>query len=204
MRLLMLRHGQTQANVELRLAGWTDTPLNEVGIRQARAIALRLAGEGRVNAIYASPLERARMTAQAVADALGGHPIIERPALRERNFGIFENMPIPGLAEAYPEMAAAWAERGAKDWGPPEGETPHEFRSRILDELHAIVERHQGEESVLVVTHGGVISVALAAWLLGDPSLWREYIVNNCSLTELEFHSSPRLVRFNECVTEDA
>ena len=203
MRLLMLRHGRTRSNVELRLAGWTDDPLDELGLQQAKAIARSLADEGRLVHIYASPLQRARQTAEAVSQALGGLPVAERPALRERHFGIFENLPMPTLAEQFPDMARAWAERGAIDWGPPEGELPHEFTDRIMSELNGIVARHQGDDRVLVVTHGGVIAVALAAWLRNDPARWREYFVNNCSVTELEFASAPRLVRFNACVEAD-
>jgi 2,3-bisphosphoglycerate-dependent phosphoglycerate mutase len=199
MRLILIRHGQTQGNVDLRLSGWTDDPLNEVGLGQALAIARHLATEGSIDFVYASPLQRARHTADAVAAALGGLPIAERPTLRERHFGIFEGLPLAHIRETYPDMALAWAERGATDWGPPDGEMPHEFVERIMAELNSIVVAHP-DQRVLVVTHGGVIAVALAAWLNDDPSRWREYFVNNCSVTELEFSSAPQMVRFNFCV----
>lgn len=200
MRLLLLRHGQTQANVEMRLSGWTDDPLDEQGNRQARAIASQLATEGPVSAVYASPLSRARTTAEYAARALGVAEVVERPGLRERHFGIFESLPLPTIMEQYPDFAASWAAAGATDWGPPEGEMPRQFVGRIMDELNGIIERHSGDERVLVVTHGGVISAALAVWFARDPARWREYLVNNCSVTEVEFCSAPRLVRFNECV----
>ncbi|MFN8497033.1 MAG: histidine phosphatase family protein [Anaerolineae bacterium] len=203
MRLLMVRHGQTRANTEMRLAGWTDDPLDDTGRRQAEDVARFLADEGEVEAIYASPLQRTRATADAIAAALGTATVIENPSLRERHFGIFENMVFSSIGEQYPEMAEAWAARGAIDWGPPQGELPHEFSGRILDALHDIAERHQGDGRVVVVTHGGVIAVALAAWLDNDPSRWRDYFVNNCSITEVEFHSAPTLVRLNACVTPD-
>jgi broad specificity phosphatase PhoE len=197
----MIRHGQTQANSEYRLAGWTDDPLDNTGLRQAQNIARYLAGEGSVDYVYASPLRRARQTADTVTSALGGLRIEERPALRERHFGIFEGLPMQYITETYPEMAQAWAERGAIDWGPPEGEMPHEFVERIMGELHSIVARHS-DQRVLVVTHGGVIAVALAAWLQDDPSLWREYFVHNCSVTEVEFSPAPQLMRFNFCIED--
>lgn len=203
MRLLMVRHGQTRANTEMRLAGWTDDPLDDTGRRQAEDVARFLAGEGEVEAIYASPLQRTRATADAIAAALGAATVIENPSLRERHFGIFENMVFSSIGEQYPEMAEAWAARGAVDWGPPEGELPHEFTGRILDALHDIADRHQGDGRVVVVTHGGVIAVALAAWLNDDPSRWRDYFVHNCSITEVEFHSAPTLVRLNVCVMPD-
>lgn len=203
MRLLFVRHGQTQANIEMRLAGWTDSPLDETGETQARAVAAHLAREGGIHRIYTSPLQRARWTAVAISDALGGVPIEERPALRERNFGMFENLPAPTIAQRYPEMAQAWAERGALDWGPPQGELPHEFADRVLSGLRAIVDTSGEDERALVVTHGGVIAVALARWLGNDPLHWREYLVDNCSLTEMEFSAAPRLVRMNERVVGD-
>ncbi|MFN8474120.1 MAG: histidine phosphatase family protein [Anaerolineae bacterium] len=203
MRLLMVRHGQTRANTEMRLAGWTDDPLDETGRRQAEEVAQFLADEGEVEAVYASPLQRTRATADAIATALGAPTVIENAALRERHFGIFENQVFSSIAEQYPDMAEAWATRGAIDWGPPEGELPHEFVDRILGALGEITERHQGDGRVIVVTHGGVIAVALAAWLTDDPSRWREFFVNNCSVTEVEFLSAPSLVRLNACVTPD-
>ncbi len=199
MRLLLLRHGQTHANVEMRLCGWTDDPLDDQGDRQARAIARRLATEAAVNAVYASPLCRARATAEYAARALGVTEVVERPGLRERHFGAFENLPLPTVMKQYPDFAAAWTAPGAADWGPPEGEMSRQFVGRVMDELNSIIERHSGDERVLVVTHGGVISAALAVWFAGDASRWRDYLVSNCSVTEVEFHSAPRLVRFNEC-----
>ena len=199
MRLLLLRHGRTQANVEMRLSGWTDDPLDEQGDRQARAIARRLGTEGRVSTVYVSPLARTRTTAHYAAAALGVADVVERPALRERHFGAFENLPLRTVMERYPDFAAAWAERQTADWGPPEGEMASQFIGRVMDELNEIIERHPGDERVLVVTHGGVISAALAYWFTGDAARWREYLVDNCSLTEVEFQSAPRLVRFNEC-----
>lgn len=203
MQLLFVRHGQTQANTEMRLAGWTDSPLDTVGEAQARAVATYLAHSSDIDRIYTSPLQRARWTADTIAEALGGVPVEERPALRERNFGMFENLPVTTIAQTYPDMAGAWAERGALDWGPPGGEMPAEFADRIFGELHGIVDASGENERVLVVTHGGVIAAALARWLTNDPLRWREYLVDNCSLTELEFSSEPRLVRMNERVVGD-
>lgn len=202
MRLLLVRHGQTSANVQLRLNGWTDDPLDEAGEAQARAVAQKIAFEGPVSRVYASPLQRARRTAEAIADALGGMPIELRPGLRERNFGVFENMVVADIAFQYPDEAARWAERGAVDYGPPGGELPHEFLDRVMTDLRDIVARHADDERVLVVTHGGVIALGLASWLLNDPPRWREFFVRNCSITELEIHSSPTLVRFNEVADE--
>ncbi|MCW5881515.1 MAG: histidine phosphatase family protein [Anaerolineae bacterium] len=203
MRLLFVRHGQTQANTEMRLAGWTDSPLDAVGEAQARAVAAHLAHAGSIDRIYTSPLQRAQWTAATIADALGGVPVEARPALRERNFGMFENLPVATIAQEYPDMARAWAERGALDWGPPGGEMPHEFADRVLGELCAIVDDSGKNERALVVTHGGVIALALARWLSNDPTRWRDYLVDNCSLTEVEFSSEPRLVRMNEHVVGD-
>lgn len=202
MRLILVRHGQTQANTEMRLAGWTDSPLDATGEAQARGVAAHLGREGGIDHIYASPLQRARWTAGLIAEALGGVPVHERVNLRERNFGMFEDLPLAYIAAEHPEMAAAWAARGALDWGPPGGEMPDEFHGRVLGELHGIIHRHASER-VLVVTHGGVIALALARWLADDPTRWREYLVDNCSVTELEFSDEPTLVRLNECVVGD-
>lgn len=204
MRLLLVRHGQTSANVQLRLNGWTDDPLDEAGEAQARAVARKIAAEGPVSAVYASPLQRARRTAEVIAEALGGPPVQLTPGLRERYFGAFENMIITEIPFQYPQEAELWAERGSLDYGPPGGEYPHEFLGRVMPALRDIVARHADDERVLVVTHGGVIALALGAWLLGDPTRWRDFYVRNCSVTELAVHSAPTLVRFNEVAEETA
>jgi 2,3-bisphosphoglycerate-dependent phosphoglycerate mutase len=132
--LLLVRHGETDWNAERRWQGHADVPLNGRGREQAQALAEQIATDGRVDAIYASDLSRARVTAEIVADRLG-LAVVADPDLREIDVGSREG-------------------RMGEIDGPWDGE-PHEAHaSRILGAVRRIAERHPGER-VLVVTHGG-------------------------------------------------
>jgi broad specificity phosphatase PhoE len=141
--LLLVRHGETDWNAEGRLQGHTDTPLNELGRRQARALAEELAGDG-IEAVYSSDLARARETAEIVGARLG-LPVALEPDLRERDWGTWE-----GLTGAERERVELVAE------------ATEEHRERTLHALRAIASRHAGGR-VLVVTHGGSLRRVQAA-----------------------------------------
>ncbi len=141
--ILLARHGETDWNRELRVQGHSDTPLNEVGREQARALAEALAREP-VHAIYASDLSRARETAEIVA-ASRDLEVCCDPDLRERNFGSWEGMTRQEIDHRF----------GASSTH--DGETPDEVRERILAAMNRIAARHPREE-VLVVSHGGALN----------------------------------------------
>jgi probable phosphoglycerate mutase len=102
MTLYVLRHGQTDWNVQMRLQGSTDIPLNETGRAQAHVAAKILAGEG-ITKIIASPLSRALETAQIVGAASGLEPVVDG-RLIERNFGLFEGMTIDEVHQHREDM----------------------------------------------------------------------------------------------------
>jgi probable phosphoglycerate mutase len=138
-----LRHGETENNRLGLIAGSTDVPLNETGLAQARAAAQRLAQSG-IDAIWSSPLERARTTAAHVAEVL--HlPVHVVPQIAERNWGELEGTPralrVPGVT-------------------PPNGESAEEFHERTLAGLRAIAP----SGLPLIVAHSGTFRV-LCAWL---------------------------------------
>jgi probable phosphoglycerate mutase len=187
MRLCLVRHGETAWNVEHRLQGWTDIPLNAHGERQAQAVARALAGV-HFDAIVSSPLQRAWATAQAVA---AGRPVAQEPRLRERHHGDLQGMTRTDIAAAYPSMAEA-LQAHRPDFLPPGGESIEGFAARVHAALSDLSQRHAGR-TVLAVAHGGVLDVAyrLATgqdllsprrqalpnaalnWLLADYQGWR-------------------------------
>ena len=193
--LLLVRHGETDANVAGTWQGATDHPLNERGVQQAHALAQRLASEAPdIVAIYTSPLRRARQTATIVAQALGNVPIYVDAGLSEYNLGEWEGL-------TYEELRyekRLW-ERMAQDphWAPPGGESAYTFATRVLRAFRRAVESHPGQK-VLVVSHGGAIATALALLLEDDGTLWRKYQMTNCAISELRFSPQPVLVRFND------
>jgi 2,3-bisphosphoglycerate-dependent phosphoglycerate mutase len=138
-----LRHGETEPNRLGLVAGASDVPLNEQGLAQARAAAARLSA-GSIDAIWCSPLQRARDTAGCVADVLGIEPVIVAE-LAERNWGVLEGKP-RGLR--------------VREATPPGGESPEAFRTRTLDGLRRI----SASRMPLIVAHSGTFRV-LSAWL---------------------------------------
>ena len=193
--LLLVRHGETDANVAGRWQGATDHPLNARGVQQAQALAQRLASEvPDIVAIYTSPLRRARQTASIVAQALGDVPIHVDAGLSEYNLGEWEGL-------TYEELRyekRLW-ERMSEDphWAPPGGESAYTFATRVLRAFQRAAQAHPGE-NVLIVSHGGAIATALALLLEGNGALWRKYQMINCAISELRFSPQPTLVRFND------
>ncbi len=153
--LILIRHGETDWNRELRFQGHIDVPLNDIGHEQARRIGLRLAGET-VHHIVSSDLMRAQQTATPAASHLL-LPVATTIGLREQSFGVVEGMRADDIQRDHPRAWAQWLEFD-EDQGMPEGESPHQFHSRVIEALRGIVIQHTGQ-TVLVVTHGGVLDM---------------------------------------------
>ena len=145
MRILVARHGQTQWNALNKVCGRTDLPLTELGHAQARELARKLEHEG-IDLIIASPMIRARQTAQAVADLCGVEVIVDE-RLIEQNFGIFEGVDRkdPGFLANKRQFATCY----------PGGESMMDVAHRIFGFLEDLKKNHP-DKTVLVVCHGGV------------------------------------------------
>jgi probable phosphoglycerate mutase len=158
--ILLIRHGETDWNVDKRLQGHIDIPLNAEGQRQAAALGRALGNEP-LDAIYASDLQRARDTAQAVATLQGKDVHIDE-ALRERCYGGFEGLQHHDIAQRYPQDYAAWKAREL-DARYPAGErvaeTMREFSERAVGAVTRLI-RHSNSRQhrkIAIVTHGGVL-----------------------------------------------
>jgi len=155
--LLLARHGQTDDNLEpLRFQGFRDTPLNEVGRRQAHELAELLAGEP-IASLWSSDLRRARETAEIVGARIGLAPRLDA-RLREGFRGRWEGRLFADVARAEPEEFAAWQRAGA-DFRFPGGESLREHCERVvaaLDDIQAV-----GELPALIVCHRGSIRMVL-------------------------------------------
>jgi probable phosphoglycerate mutase len=152
-RLCLVRHGETAWNMERRIQGQLDVPLNATGTAQARALANTLRHE-RFEAIYASDLSRARHTADAVAHVLR-LPVTPEAGLRERSFGIYQNLTHAEWRSRHPEDYARFERRDAAHVLPG-GESLGQFAARALDCVARLAARHPGGQ-VLLVTHRGVL-----------------------------------------------
>lgn len=180
-RVLVVRHGETDWNVQARLQGHTDIPLNANGREQARRLAETLRGEP-LDAVYSSDLQRAWHTAEALA-AGSGAPLHAEPLLRERRFGSFEGVMFAELEARFPQAAARWRAR-EPGFGPEGGETLQDFYDRCVGAALRLAAAHAGG-SIALVAHGGVLDCLYRAATrlpLDAPRSWR---MGNATLNRL-------------------
>ena len=152
-RVMAVRHGETAWNVDARMQGHLDIPLNERGRWQAQRVAAALAEEPLV-AVYASDLARAFETAQAIA-APHGLNVQQDVALRERGFGKFEGRTYVEISEHWPSEGDLWRRRDP-EFAPAGGESLREFSARCVDACARLAAAHPGE-TIAIVAHGGVM-----------------------------------------------
>ena len=157
---LLVRHGETDWNLAGRWQGHSDTPLNERGREQARELAKQLDG---VDVVYSSDLERARETAEILAEELGAEVHLDR-RLRERGFGAWEGLTSDEIERRFAEGHRRW--KAGEGFGAEDAEAFDAFAARVQAFLADALRLHP-EETVLVIAHGGSIRVihALATGL---------------------------------------
>jgi broad specificity phosphatase PhoE len=192
MRLLLARHGESVWNAEKRFQGHTDIALSDRGRAQAEALGRAIRGY-KVAAAYVSPFTRARETAEVALRESGVRTtIIEE--LRELSLGDWEGCTVDEVRAREGDPYRAWL-RAPHDCPPPGGEPLPVVSERVRAAVDRIAAAHPNGEDVLIVSHGGVISVYACA-LLGCSfnQLWR-LRVDNCSLTVVR---PPRLVSLND------
>jgi broad specificity phosphatase PhoE len=158
-QVLLVRHGQQEYPTEGGTRGdWVDPPLSELGRSQARLVGMSLSTE-RIDAVYASPLQRALDTGKEIARHHRLEPVV-LPDLREVE--IFRDLPAdrPSAQTLGPDLLAGIRERmiNEKVWDVyPYSEPGHEFRRRVINQIEAIIVKHPGGR-VVIACHGGVIN----------------------------------------------
>ena len=160
LELLLIRHGETDWNRELRFQGQVDVPLNATGHEQARRLGARLASEEPLHRLYSSDLIRTLQTAGPASERLGLPSVGDR-ALREQAFGIIDGMSVPDIQQQHPDIWARW-QAFDPDYSPPGGESQRQFQARVMDALARLTVAHAGQR-LLVVTHGGVLDILYRA-----------------------------------------
>ena len=153
--LILIRHGETAWNRELRFQGHADVPLNDIGHEQARRLGLRLAGETAQHLI-SSDLMRAQQTAAPAAQQLALQ-VVTSAALREQHFGVVEGMRADEIQSQHPRAWEEWLEF-REDHAMPQGESAREFHARVIGALGTVAAVHRGQR-LIVVTHGGVLDM---------------------------------------------
>ena len=200
-RLILLRHGQTDYNVDGRMQGHIDSCLTDAGHEQAAEAAPVLASLA-PDRLVSSDLRRAVDTAEVVGAACG-LPVKFDPRLRETHLGLWQGHTVAEIERDYPGAIATW--RSDPAWAPPEGESRIDVvaRSRpVVDELDAELADSDGvSETVLLVAHGGLIAGLVTGLLDLPPSAWPSFGgLGNCRwavLARRDDHPRWRLAGYN-------
>jgi probable phosphoglycerate mutase len=183
LRLLLLRHAETDWNRQRRYQGWTDTALSKEGRAQAEAAGRLLAGQP-LAGVWSSPLRRALDTAAAIA-APRQLTVRVSPAFKEMRFGEWEGLTAAEVSARYPEQHRTWQDTPHLAVHPG-GETLEDVRRRVLGGLQELREAHDGQ-AVCLVAHGVSARILILEALgLGLERLW-SLSLSPTGISELEF-----------------
>ena len=180
-KLILVRHGETDWNAEGRIQGMLDVPLNALGMQQAALAAAELARSIDMADMVSSDLVRTRETATPIADASGFEPRFDA-RIRERHFGVWQG-------KTYEEwrvqdaVGMARYNAGDPDYGPEGGETASQFLKRCVDAVTDLVLGSK-EKTLILVTHGGVVSSMVRHAQGLNPQSARTWSVPNASISE--------------------
>lgn len=199
MRLILVRHGQTEWNQLGIIQGRTDIPLNDTGIVQARAAGEWLS-QRRIDAVYSSPMQRAFDTATEIARP---HrlPVISIDDIIEIDFGLWEEKTADELKRLYPEYWNDWSwhldeEKSAN----MQAESAYTILNRVKRALNSIFEENTAGSTAVVVSHTMPIKLIMAN-TIGLPLKSLQSIkVGNCGICELDMNTdmSGSLITWNE------
>lgn len=181
MELILIRHGQTEYNKYRAYQGWMDCCLDNTGLTEAKHMGTLLEGE-EVDAIFSSPLKRARDTADIIAKNVGSPPLYLEDRIKEINFGLFEGLTYEEIQRRYKEETIRW-ERETENYCFPKGESIHDFYGRISDFMKDL-EKMDYKKTVLV-THGGCIKCMLSFVACGSMELFWKFTVNTGSISRV-------------------
>jgi len=178
--IYLVRHGESEANIQNRFSGITDVELSDKGRVQAETAGNNLKPY-KIDYVYASPLKRARETAEIICGVnnIDINKIITENSLIEVNFGLFENMTWEEIRESHREESENWILHKHK-YKFPDGESYDDIVNRVSFFVDNV------PDNSLVVTHFGVIqAILLYLNILDDSSLW-EYKIDNCDVVILD------------------
>lgn len=196
MKLYIIRHGQTDWNLEGKIQGRRDIPLNAMGRIQAAALADGMKNRP-VTAVYSSPQLRAMETA-AFIGRVQGIPVTEIPELVEIGYGEWEGRTSQDILTTDREQYEAWWRHPATV-AMPGGETVNQVDERCRQAWRRIRSEIKGDAAV--VAHGGTLAHFMVHLLEGQPET-REIVVSNASITTMEYDPAAgicRLLELNDC-----
>ena len=193
--LYIVRHGTTDWNQLGRIQGHMDIPLNDAGRAQARLASRRLAPWG-ATALYSSDLLRAYETAKIIGQSIG-LGVVQKPGLREINFGVWQGLSSPQIRERDPEVYAA-RRANPYDIAPAGAETWRQFYDRAVQAIQEILATTEAQRFI-VVTHSGICTVVGLRALGFDCTGKRTFESHNCGIHTIAVHGATwRVVALND------
>lgn len=179
-KLILIRHGESEANVKNIFYGSIDSPLTEKGREQARKAKEILKGYN-YQKVYSSDLVRASETAKIMNHL--GVEIEEVVELREMNFGIFEGLSYEEILKRYPEEEVQWRENW-KGYNYETGESVEDLQGRVVGFLEKL---NKEDEDIVIFAHWGVINTILSYYVTGGLDGYWKFSTNNCGISILSF-----------------
>lgn len=183
-RIILVRHGETRWNKEGKFQGRMDIELNQIGLKQAEAIADALR-DVKIDAIYSSPLKRSFVTAQMIA-ANHNVEIVGEPSFNEIDHGFWEGLTVDEVNKEFGDLYQNWLISPEKV-KMPEGESLDEVRARAIDAFKKILTKHKDGEIILIVAHDAINKVIILHALNLDNSHFWQVKQGNASIDVLEY-----------------
>lgn len=156
---ILIRHGETDWNRELRFQGQLDVPLNAIGQQQAQRAGGRLANE-LADHLITSDLLRTQQTAAPISLLRPAQAALAaqlNAGFREQSFGKLEGMSVPEIQQTLPQVWTRWTQFDA-DYTVEGGETARQFHARVMQAMSTLAQSHR-DKTLIIVTHGGVLDM---------------------------------------------
>lgn len=188
MEIYIIRHGETDWNVEGKIQGQTNSNLTEKGIEQAHRTAEKLKNIN-FSALYSSDLNRAMKTAEILVN--GNHPLTiqDDERLRERKFGYLEGVSHDVFKKDYPGIYEKFRSNDPA-YRIPEGESKNDLAARAVIFFEDIIQKHGENEIILVVTHGGIINM-FTRYILGiNYGAPRKFSIRNAAINIVQYQDN--------------
>ncbi len=192
-RLILIRHGETDYNLENRYCGFSNPPLNNKGIWQSKRLAVRLKNI-KIDKVYSSDLKRACETAKIIFE---NNPIGKITDFREMNFGLFEGLKYGQIIKKYPKLYKDWIDNPKVKI--PNGEGLKDMDRRVQEGLSSILSQHKGK-TLAVVAHGGPIRIILCDALKFGLKMFWQIEQENGALNIIDYSKelTPIVVKMND------
>jgi len=192
-KLFLLRHGETQANIEQRYQGQNESALSELGLSETKELSKFLARE-KFRAVYSSTLSRSYDTAKIIARP-HGIEVQKVPELNERHYGVWENLTFEEIKKRFKKNYENWLMNPGKT-AIPKAEKLADLQKRGVSAIEKLVKMHKGR-TFCVVGHGGINRTILFHYMNIDLNNFWRIKQDNCCVNIIEFDRHPMVTLLN-------